>query len=627
MNKEVILGIDLGTTNSCVAIFQNGQYKILVNDDGQRVTASVVGFLKEKQKDINVIVGDAAKRQAYANIKNTIYAFKRLMGRTYDEIKHLKVSYDIVPDENNNACIKVYDKVYLPSYISGLLLRKLVDYASSASGHTIKKVVITVPAHFNHTQRQATHDAGNIANLDVVRIINEPTAAALAYGLEKSKQGKILVFDLGGGTFDVTVLDVSEGINQVLATGGDNNLGGEDFDNLLADIAVKDFKNKHNIDLSKDETAMHRIRNVAKQVKETLSSSSSVVFHVPFISASASGPLEISCNITRTQFEDLISSLIDKTFECTASVIKNAKLTNNDITEIVLVGGSTRIPMIADRMYKMFKKHPKKDINPDEAVAIGAAIQGSIIAGDTNDIVLLDVCPLSLGIESVGGVMNVLIESGTTIPCQQVKTFTTVQDNQSQAVINVFQGDRPLVKDNHSLGSFTLSNIRAAPRGVPQIEVTFKMDVNAILTVSAGEKDRADSTVSIELNPKSGVDDEKIKKMKEQAEEQKENDQKALKKINDKNDFDNRAYECNKNIQALNESDQKIFKDKLSELSKKAYDNDDYGSVLQDIEKLLQDILNAKQNASKSDNGNTNNNNNTNNTEQNTDSDNSNSNK
>ncbi len=549
-----VLGIDLGTTNSAMAVYEGNEGKIITNKEGKNTTPSVVAFTDKGE----ILVGDPAKRQAITNPKKTIYSIKRIMGLMMSEDKaqeaQKRLPYTII-DRNGACAVEINDKVYTPQEISAKILMKLKEDAEAYLGESVSEAVITVPAYFNDAQRKATKEAGTIAGLNVLRIINEPTSAALAYGLDKKKSEKIVVYDLGGGTFDVTVLETGDGLVEVNATGGDAFLGGDDFDNRIIDWAAKEFQDESGIDLKKDIMALQRLKDAAEAAKKELSSATETEINLPFITADASGPKHFAKRLTRAKFEGLIDDLIEKTIQTIDFVIKDAKLSKSDISEVVLVGGSTRIPKVQERVKDFIGKEPNKSVNPDEVVAVGAAIQGGVLKGDVKDVLLLDVTPLSLGIETLGGVMTKIIERGTTIPTKKQQTFSTAEDNQPAVSIKVVQGERELARDNKSLGDFELSGIPAAPRGIPQIEVTFDIDANGILTVSAKDKATGKSQ-EIKITGSSGLSDSEIDKMVKDAEMNKEADSKRKEIIEARNNAESLIYQTRKSLDELKDLDE-----------------------------------------------------------------------
>lgn len=541
-----VLGIDLGTTNSAMSIFEANEAKIIANKEGKNTTPSIVAFTDKGE----VLVGESAKRQAITNPEKTIYSIKRIMGLMFNEEKaseaKSRVPYKIV-DRNGACAVEINGKIYTPQEISAKILMKLKEDAEAYLGESITEAVITVPAYFNDSQRKATKEAGTIAGLNVLRIINEPTSAALAYGLDKKNSEKIVVYDLGGGTFDVTVLETGDNVVEVLATGGDAFLGGDDFDNRIIDFVASEFKDESGIDIKGDVMALQRLKDAAENAKKELSSANETEINLPFITADASGPKHLVKKITRAKFESLIDDLIEKTINKIDSVIKDSGLNKNDISEIVMVGGSTRIPKVQERVKEFTNKELNKSVNPDEVVAIGAAIQGGVLKGDVKDVLLLDVTPLSLGIETLGGVMTKVIERGITIPAKKAQVFSTAEDNQPAVSIHVLQGERELAKDNKSLGRFDLTGIPAAPRGVPQIEVTFDIDANGILTVSAKDKATGKSQ-EIKITGSSGLSDSEIDKMVKDAELHKEEDARRKELIEVRNAADSVVYQTQKSL-------------------------------------------------------------------------------
>lgn len=544
-----VLGIDLGTTNSAMAVFEGNESKIIANKEGKNTTPSVVAFTDKGE----ILVGDPAKRQAITNPEKTIYSIKRIMGLMSNEEKaqeaKKRLPYKVV-DRNGACAIEIAGKVYTPQEISAKILMKLKADAESYLGEEITEAVITVPAYFNDAQRKATKEAGTIAGLNVLRIINEPTSAALAYGLDKKHSEKIVVYDLGGGTFDVTVLETGDNVVEVLATGGDAFLGGDDFDNCIIDWAASEFESENGINLKNDVMALQRLKEAAENAKKELSSAQESEINLPFITADSSGPKHLVKKLSRAKFESLIESYIDQTINKIGDVIKDADLSKGDIAEVVMVGGSTRIPKVQDRVKDFIGKELNKSVNPDEVVAIGAAIQGGVLKGDVKDVLLLDVTPLSLGIETLGGVMTKIIERGTTIPVKKNQVFSTAEDNQPAVTIQVLQGERELARDNKVLGNFELSGIPAAPRGVPQIEVTFDIDANGILTVSA--KDKATGKAQeIKITGSSGLSDSEIEKMVKDAELNKEDDQRKKEVIEIRNQADSLVYQTQKSLDEM----------------------------------------------------------------------------
>lgn len=562
VESEKIIGIDLGTTNSVVSVMEGGESKVIANLEGNRVTPSVVAFTDKGE----TLVGEPAKRQAVTNPHNTIYSIKRFMGRRHNEVQSEEkiVPYKVVGGPEDYVKVDVNGKEYTPPEISALILRKLKEAAESYLGHKVNKAVITVPAYFNDAQRQATKDAGQIAGLEVSRIINEPTAAALAYGLQKKADEKIAVFDLGGGTFDVSILEVGDEMVEVLSTNGDTHLGGDDFDEVLIDHIADEFKKQQGIDLRSDAMALQRLREAAEKAKKELSSSAATDINLPFITADASGAKHLQMSISRSDFERLIDPLVERCRGPVESALKDAKLSPSEIDEVVLVGGSTRVPKVQELVKKMFGKEPHRGVNPDEVVSIGAAIQGGIIAGDVKDVVLLDVTPLSLGIETEGGVMTVLTERNTTIPSTKKETFSTAADNQTAVTVRVFQGERKMAADNRLLGQFNLDGIPPAPRNVPQIEVTFDIDVNGILSVSAKDV-KTGKEQSITIEDSSGLSEDEIEKIRKDAELHAEEDKKKRELAEARNKGNTLAHEAEKSL--------KEHADKVDEGSKSAIES------------------------------------------------------
>ena len=546
-----VIGIDLGTTNSCVSVYERGESKVIPNKEGKNTTPSVVAFTDKGE----ILVGDTAKRQAVTNPEKTIFTIKRIMGLMMNE-KNAQEAKSRLPyhitDRNGACAVEIAGKTYTPQEISAKVLMKLKEDAEAYLGEKVVDAVITVPAYFNDSQRKATKEAGTIAGLNVLRIINEPTAAALAYGLDKKEAEKIVVYDLGGGTFDVTVLETGDNVVEVLATGGNAFLGGDDFDNALIDFLVSEFKSESGIDLKSDVMALQRLKEAAENAKKELSSAMETNINLPFITADATGPKHLTKTISRAKFEGLIENFVSQTISKINEVVKDANVSKSDIKEVVMVGGSTRVPLVQEEVKKAFGKELNKSVNPDEVVAIGAAIQGAVIKGDVKDVLLLDVTPLSLGIETLGGVMSKLIEKGTTIPTKKSQTFSTAEDNQSAVTINVLQGEREFARDNKSLGNFNLEGIMPAPRGVPQIEVTFDIDANGILTVSA--KDKASGKAqNITISGSSGLSEEEINKMVNDAEAHKEEDKKRKEAVEARNAADSLAHQTEKSLAELGE--------------------------------------------------------------------------